>query len=186
MILGVALYVATGNTSWVFFPLVVRSVGIIASMVGIMAVGGVFGVMNTMFAAISQRTKDIGVLRILGFARWQILHSFLLETLMIALLGGLIFSMLIAPVLSSLLFPKGTREWHNPMMTWLIGRYRTAVRWAIERRWLTVSVAVGSLMAALYLALSGGEGRAGRFPGTFRHHLRPRVGQDSEQSGRCA
>jgi K(+)-stimulated pyrophosphate-energized sodium pump len=38
MFLGVALYVATGNTSWVFFPLVVRSVGIIASMVGIMAV----------------------------------------------------------------------------------------------------------------------------------------------------
>src|SRR5207248_1196536 len=38
MILGVALYVATGNTSWVFFPPVVRSVGIIASMVGIMAV----------------------------------------------------------------------------------------------------------------------------------------------------
>jgi K(+)-stimulated pyrophosphate-energized sodium pump len=38
MILGVALYVVTGNTAWVFFPLVVRSVGIIASMVGIMAV----------------------------------------------------------------------------------------------------------------------------------------------------
>ena len=38
MILGVALYVVTNNTSWVFFPLVVRSVGIIASMVGIMAV----------------------------------------------------------------------------------------------------------------------------------------------------
>jgi K(+)-stimulated pyrophosphate-energized sodium pump len=38
MILGVALYVVTGNTSWVFFPLVVRSIGIIASMVGIMAV----------------------------------------------------------------------------------------------------------------------------------------------------
>ena len=38
MILGVALYVATGNTAWVFFPLVVRSVGIIASIVGILAV----------------------------------------------------------------------------------------------------------------------------------------------------
>jgi K(+)-stimulated pyrophosphate-energized sodium pump len=38
MILGVALYVVTGNTSWVFFPLVVRSVGILASMVGILAV----------------------------------------------------------------------------------------------------------------------------------------------------
>jgi K(+)-stimulated pyrophosphate-energized sodium pump len=38
MILGVALYVVTGNTAWVFFPLVVRSVGIVASMVGILAV----------------------------------------------------------------------------------------------------------------------------------------------------
>jgi ABC-type antimicrobial peptide transport system permease subunit len=56
----------------------------------IMAVGGVFGVMNTMFAAISQRTKDIGVLRILGFARWQILVSFFLETLFLALVGGLL------------------------------------------------------------------------------------------------
>jgi hypothetical protein len=56
----------------------------------IIAVGGIFGVMNTMFAAVSQRTKDIGVLRILGFARWQILVSFFLEALTIALLGGLI------------------------------------------------------------------------------------------------
>ncbi|HYY89456.1 MAG TPA: sodium-translocating pyrophosphatase [Chloroflexota bacterium] len=38
MILGVALYVVTGNTAWVFFPLVVRSIGIIASIVGILAV----------------------------------------------------------------------------------------------------------------------------------------------------
>jgi ABC-type lipoprotein release transport system permease subunit len=56
----------------------------------VMAVGGVFGVMNTMFAAISQRTKDIGVLRILGYARWRILISFLLESLVLALLGGLV------------------------------------------------------------------------------------------------
>ncbi len=52
------------------------------------AVGGVFGVMNTMFAAISQRIKDIGMLRMLGYARWQILVSFLLESLVIALVGG--------------------------------------------------------------------------------------------------
>ena len=38
MILGVSLYVVTGNTAWVFFPLVVRSIGIFASMVGIMTV----------------------------------------------------------------------------------------------------------------------------------------------------
>lgn len=56
----------------------------------VMAVGGVFAVMNTMFAAINQRTKDIGVLRILGFTRWQILVSFFLESMAIALLGGLV------------------------------------------------------------------------------------------------
>jgi putative ABC transport system permease protein len=56
----------------------------------IMSIGGVFGVMNTMFAAISNRIKDIGILRILGYARWHILVSFLLESLVIALMGGLL------------------------------------------------------------------------------------------------
>lgn len=54
----------------------------------VMSVGGVFGVMNTMFAAISQRTQDIGVLRLLGYRRRQILISFLLESLVIAMVGG--------------------------------------------------------------------------------------------------
>jgi ABC-type lipoprotein release transport system permease subunit len=56
----------------------------------VMSIGGVFGVMNTMFAAISQRTGDIGVLRLLGFARWHVLVAFLLESLTIGLLGGLL------------------------------------------------------------------------------------------------
>lgn len=56
----------------------------------VMSVGGVFGVMNTMFAAISQRIKDIGVLRLLGYSRRDILHSFLLESLTIALIGGVL------------------------------------------------------------------------------------------------
>ncbi len=56
----------------------------------IMAVGGVFGVMNTMFAAISQRINDIAVLRIIGFSRWQVLVSFFLESMIIALVGGLL------------------------------------------------------------------------------------------------
>ncbi len=55
----------------------------------IMAVGGIFGVMNTMFAAISQRIKDIGVLRILGYARGHVLISFLLESMILALVGGI-------------------------------------------------------------------------------------------------
>jgi putative ABC transport system permease protein len=56
----------------------------------VMGFGGVMGVMNTMFAAISQRVKDIGMLRLIGFSRWRILVSFLTESLLIALLGGII------------------------------------------------------------------------------------------------
>lgn len=62
----------------------------IAIVTCIMALGGIFGVMNTMFAAISQRTKDIGVLRLLGYKRWQILVSFLLESLVLAVFGGIV------------------------------------------------------------------------------------------------
>ncbi|QVL34364.1 ABC transporter permease [Telmatocola sphagniphila] len=63
---------------------------VILVIAAIMAIGGIFGVMNTMFATVAQRVKDIGVLRILGFKRWQLLISFMLETLSIALLGGLV------------------------------------------------------------------------------------------------
>jgi ABC-type lipoprotein release transport system permease subunit len=56
----------------------------------IMAVGGMFGLMNTMFAAVAQRVKDIGVLRIIGYSKMQILLSFLMESLLIAFLGGLL------------------------------------------------------------------------------------------------
>jgi ABC-type antimicrobial peptide transport system permease subunit len=54
----------------------------------VMAIGGVFGMMTTMFATIAQRIRDIGVLRLLGFKRWQVTVSFLLESLTIAFLGG--------------------------------------------------------------------------------------------------
>jgi ABC-type lipoprotein release transport system permease subunit len=64
--------------------------GTVIFIVIIMAVGGVFGVMNAMFAAVSQRTKDIGVLRILGYTPLQVLMSFFLESLMLAVLGGLL------------------------------------------------------------------------------------------------
>lgn len=60
----------------------------IVMMAIIMAVGGIFGVMNTMFASIAARIKEVGVLRILGFKRWQILISFMIESLTIAFVGG--------------------------------------------------------------------------------------------------
>ncbi len=56
----------------------------------VMALGGIFGIMNTMYAAISQRSKDIGVLRLMGYRRWQVLVSFQFESIMIALAGGVV------------------------------------------------------------------------------------------------
>lgn len=56
----------------------------------VMAIGGIVGMMTTMFASIAQRIRDIGVLRLLGFKRWQVMVSFLLESLAIALIGGLV------------------------------------------------------------------------------------------------
>ena len=44
-------------------------------------------------------------------------------TVAFALLGALLFSMFVGPVLASLVFPKGTREWHNPLMGLLTRAY---------------------------------------------------------------
>ena len=55
-------------------------------------------------------------------------------TVSFALLGALIFSIVIAPVLAFLQFRGGVREWHNPVMHFLREKYRVAVRQAIEHR----------------------------------------------------
>ncbi|MGA3236579.1 MAG: CusA/CzcA family heavy metal efflux RND transporter [Bryobacteraceae bacterium] len=76
-------------------------------------------------------------------------------TVAFALLGALIFSMLIAPALASLFFPRGTHEWHNPVMVWLTNVYRRALRLAIRLRYVTVAVGLAGLAVALYLWLGG-------------------------------
>ena len=76
-------------------------------------------------------------------------------TVAFALLGALIFSMIIAPVLASFLFHRGAKEWKNPVMERVTGRYRKSVTWAIHHRALTVGVAFVGLTLALYLAVGG-------------------------------
>jgi cobalt-zinc-cadmium resistance protein CzcA len=76
-------------------------------------------------------------------------------TVAFALLGALIFSMLIAPVLSSLFFRGGAAEWHNPILTFLRERYKKDVRWAIEHRWVTIGGAALCLFATIYLVAAG-------------------------------
>jgi heavy metal efflux system protein len=76
-------------------------------------------------------------------------------TVAFALLGAMTFSILIAPVLSSSLFRKGVKETRNPVMAYLIERYRRRLRWAIQHRWITVGFGLVALTATVYLGFSG-------------------------------
>jgi len=76
-------------------------------------------------------------------------------TVAFALLGALTFSILIAPVLASVLFRGGVREWHNPVMAYLTERYRRRLRWCLGHRVLTVGVGLATLAASLFLWFSG-------------------------------
>ncbi len=76
-------------------------------------------------------------------------------TVAFALLGALIFSMIIAPVLASFLFRKGAKEWKNPVMEHITAHYRKSVTWTIHHRSLTVGVGVAGLFIAIYLAFGG-------------------------------
>jgi putative ABC transport system permease protein len=72
---------------------------ILGYLVGlIMAVGSCFAVMNTMYAAISYRTREIATLRVLGFKRRNILLSFMMESVALSLLGGILGCLLALPV----------------------------------------------------------------------------------------
>jgi ABC-type lipoprotein release transport system permease subunit len=64
----------------------------------IMGVGAVFGAMNTMYAIVAARTREIGTLRALGFSRGAILFSFLLESVFLAALGGALGVLLAYPM----------------------------------------------------------------------------------------
>ncbi len=64
----------------------------------IMAIGSTFAAMNTMFAAVARRAKEIGTLRVLGFSRGSILLSFLIESLILAFIGGVIGCLIALPL----------------------------------------------------------------------------------------
>ncbi len=64
----------------------------------IMAVGSCFAAMNTMYAAVARRGKEIGTLRVLGFTRGSILLSFFLESLLLSLVGGIIACLVVLPL----------------------------------------------------------------------------------------
>jgi cobalt-zinc-cadmium resistance protein CzcA len=78
-------------------------------------------------------------------------------TVAFALLGALLFSMIVAPVLASFAFRKGAKEWHNPLMTLLTRGYRATLGFAIRWRWITVGAALASLGGAYALTKAIGS-----------------------------
>jgi putative ABC transport system permease protein len=64
----------------------------------VMAIGSSFAAMNTMYAAVSRRAREIGTLRVLGFSRGSILASFFLESVLLSGLGGLLGCLLVLPI----------------------------------------------------------------------------------------
>jgi heavy metal efflux system protein len=76
-------------------------------------------------------------------------------TVAFALLGGLVFAILLAPILCLMSFRQGVHERENRLMAYLRENYRKWLRRAIERRWVTAAAGIGALAAALFLTFSG-------------------------------
>jgi cobalt-zinc-cadmium resistance protein CzcA len=74
-------------------------------------------------------------------------------TVAFALLGALIFSMLLAPVLASLFYRRAVREWKNPVVTWITAWYRTAVTWSVHHRWAMIGISIVAVCTSMYLWL---------------------------------
>ena len=116
----------------------VRFVGMLVAL--IMSVGSSFAAMNTMYAAVSRRAGEIGTLRVLGFSRSEILLSFLAESLVLAMLGGLIGCILVVPLNN---FTTG------------IGSFKTFSETTFQFRVTPAIMGVGLLFSLLMGALGG-------------------------------
>lgn len=116
----------------------VQFLGIFVSI--IMAVGSCFAAMNTMYAAVGRRAKEVGTLRVLGFTKGSILLSFFLESLLLSLVGGAIGILLVLPL--------------NNVTTG-IGNFITFSETAFNFRVTPAIMAEGVLFALIMGALGG-------------------------------
>jgi cobalt-zinc-cadmium resistance protein CzcA len=76
-------------------------------------------------------------------------------TVAFALLGSLLFSILLAPVLASLIFRKGVKAWENPAVRWITSSYERTLDWIMARRMVALVALIVILSVSLYLAAGG-------------------------------
>ncbi len=117
----------------------------------IVGTGAAFGGMNTMYAAVARRTREVGVLRTLGFSRGSVLTSFIAESVILAIVGGVVGDLLaiilgLAAGLNERLMSVGTVVFSSAF---------------------SISALVGGIVAALLIGVAGGlmpAWRASRLP----------------------
>jgi putative ABC transport system permease protein len=118
---------------------------ILAILVGIFtAIGAAFGAMNTMYAQVAARTREIGTLRAIGFSRRSVLASFILEALLLCLIGGVLGTAL-AFVLFNLVLTRPTGTMNFRTFSEVLFNFR-----------LTPPLIAGGLVFSLAMGLLGG------------------------------
>jgi putative ABC transport system permease protein len=108
------------------------------------AIGAAFGAMNTMYAQVSARTREIGTLRAIGFSRRSILASFVIEALMLCLAGG-ILGVLLTFLVFNLYLTKPTGTMNFRTFSEVLFNFR-----------LTLPLIAGGLAFSLAMGLLGG------------------------------
>jgi putative ABC transport system permease protein len=116
----------------------IRVIGTVVAF--IMAIGSIFAAMNTMYAAVAYRGREIATLRVIGFSRPAILTSFVFESLMLAMLGALVGILLMLPF-------NGMQTGTSNQVTF------SEVVFALR---ITPQVAINAIIFALIMGLVGG------------------------------
>jgi putative ABC transport system permease protein len=116
----------------------IRVLGFLVAFV--MAIGAVFGALNTMYSAVSARAREIATMRALGFGGGSVIVSFLLESVMIALVGGILGCIVVLPLNG---FTTGTINWQT--FSHLAFAFR-----------VTPALLVAGIIFALFMGVIGG------------------------------
>jgi putative ABC transport system permease protein len=118
-----------------------RLITILGGLVaGVMAIGAVFGALNTMYSAVAERTREIAVMRALGFGAAAVVFSFLIEALLIAFVGGALGSIAVLPLNG---FTTGAMNWQT----------FSHLAFAFK---ITPALMVGGIIFALGMGIGGG------------------------------
>lgn len=89
--------------------MMLKAMGVVMGLV--LSIGAIFGAANTMYAAVASRTKEIATMRVLGFSRLSIWLSFVIESALLGLAGGVLGSLLAYLGLNG--FTTGTANWQT-------------------------------------------------------------------------